>query len=372
MNKWKYIVALMTIPFILNAGVLTETTSEIQTLLDAVPLKALITDGVATNMAMNAPYATSVGAGSSNIVTQAEITSVSNSLDTAYIAADTAVSNGVTTAFGSADTTVSNGLTTAFGAADTVVSNGLVAAYGAADTVVSNGLVTAYGAADTVVSNAFVSADTVVSNGVTTAFGNADTAVSNGLTTAYGVADTAVSNGVTTAFGAADTVVSNGLVTAYGAADTVVSNGLVTAYGAADTVVSNAFVSADAAKVSTNHTGNVSITGTVTINSDEYGTSYIGQNLQTGTSYTLVLTDKGKIIEMNNASANTLTIPANASVAFPVDTRIDVVQYGAGLTTVEITTDTLRGDPVSQGQYKGLSLWKRAATEWVVFGGTTE
>jgi len=98
---------------------------------------------------------------------------------------------------------------------------------------------------------------------------------------------------------------------------------------------------------------------------------YSGQNLQTGTTYTLVLGDAGKMIEMNNASANTVNIPANASVAFPVDTRIDVIQYGAGLTTVTITTDTLTGAVVSTGRYKAMSLWKRSATEWVVIGGTT-
>ena len=98
---------------------------------------------------------------------------------------------------------------------------------------------------------------------------------------------------------------------------------------------------------------------------------YIGQNLQTGTTYELVLTDAGKIIDLTNASAIALTIPANAAVAFDVDTRIDIHQNGAGLVTVGITTDTLRGDAVSQGQYKGLSLWKRTATEWVIFGGTT-
>ena len=98
---------------------------------------------------------------------------------------------------------------------------------------------------------------------------------------------------------------------------------------------------------------------------------YVGQNLQTGTSYELVLTDMGKIVEMNNASANSLNIPANAAVAFPVNTRIDVIQYGAGLTTVTITSDTLTGAVISTGQYKAMSLWKRAATEWVVIGGTT-
>jgi len=103
----------------------------------------------------------------------------------------------------------------------------------------------------------------------------------------------------------------------------------------------------------------------------DISTGYSGQNLQTGTTYTLVLGDAGKMVEMNNASANTVNIPANASVAFPVDTRIDVIQYGAGLTTVAIDTDTLTGAVVSTGQYKAMSLWKRAATEWVVIGGTT-
>jgi hypothetical protein len=98
-------------------------------------------------------------------------------------------------------------------------------------------------------------------------------------------------------------------------------------------------------------------------------TKYIGQNLQTGTTYELVLSDAGKIVEMNDASANTLTIPANSAVVFPVDTRIDIIQYGAGQTTIDITTDTLRGNTKIPGQYQMVSLWKRTATEWVVIGG---
>jgi hypothetical protein len=100
-------------------------------------------------------------------------------------------------------------------------------------------------------------------------------------------------------------------------------------------------------------------------------TKYPGSNLQTGTAYELVLSDAGKLVEMNNGAANTLTIPANASVAFPVNTRIDVHQQGVGQTTIAITTDTLRGDPKITGQYKAVSLWKRATAEWVVWGGTT-
>ena len=98
---------------------------------------------------------------------------------------------------------------------------------------------------------------------------------------------------------------------------------------------------------------------------------YRGQNLQTGTSYELVLTDAGKIVDLENAAPISLVIPANAAVAFDVDTRIDLMPSDAGQITVSITSDTLRGDPKSQAQWKGLSLWKRATTEWVVLGGTT-
>ena len=105
--------------------------------------------------------------------------------------------------------------------------------------------------------------------------------------------------------------------------------------------------------------------------SDTVLKKYIGATTNATASYGLVLTDAGKVVEMTSGSANNVVIPANASVAFPVNTRIDIVQYGAGLTTVTITSDTLTGAVISTGQYKAMSLWKRAATEWVVIGGTT-
>jgi len=112
-------------------------------------------------------------------------------------------------------------------------------------------------------------------------------------------------------------------------------------------------------------TGDYKVSGAI------LGKEYIGQNLQTGTSYEFVLGDAGNVVDLSNAAAIALTIPANSAVAFPVDTRIDLVQSGAGLVTVGITTDDLRGDAVSNGQWKAMSLWKRAATEWVIIGGTT-
>ena len=106
------------------------------------------------------------------------------------------------------------------------------------------------------------------------------------------------------------------------------------------------------------------------VNADDYFTKYRGQNLQTGTSYELVWNDMGKVVEMNNGAANTVNIPANSAVGFPVDTRIDVIQYGAGATTITITTDTLTGTATIGAQYQMVSLWKRAAAEWVVIGGS--
>jgi len=96
-------------------------------------------------------------------------------------------------------------------------------------------------------------------------------------------------------------------------------------------------------------------------------------NSQTGTTYTLVLGDAGDIVTMSNASANTLTIPTNASVAFTVGTQIEVIMLGVGTTTVTGDTGvTVNG--VSAGgadidaQYKGVSLVKLAADTWVMVG----
>ena len=99
---------------------------------------------------------------------------------------------------------------------------------------------------------------------------------------------------------------------------------------------------------------------------------YLGQRLETGVTYTLVLADAGRMIEMNNAATQDLTVPPNSSVAFPVDTRIDIHQQGAGLLSIVAgggVTIRTNGGLDSAGQYAGLSLWKRATDEWVLYGG---
>lgn len=97
-----------------------------------------------------------------------------------------------------------------------------------------------------------------------------------------------------------------------------------------------------------------------------------GINTQTGTTYTFVLSDAGKLVEGNNASAITFTVPPNSSVAYPVGSWIDVSQYGAGKITIAAGAGvTLRSAGSLLGtraQYAGISLIKRGTDEWYVFG----
>lgn len=102
--------------------------------------------------------------------------------------------------------------------------------------------------------------------------------------------------------------------------------------------------------------------------------SLVEVNAQTGTSYTLVLGDASKAITMTNAAANTLNIPTNASVAFPVGTVLAVYQGGAGVTTIDAASGvTLNGVSGGAGavsaQYSGCSLLKIATDTWLVAGG---
>jgi hypothetical protein len=91
-------------------------------------------------------------------------------------------------------------------------------------------------------------------------------------------------------------------------------------------------------------------------------------------NYTLELSDAGKTVETNVASANNLTIPSNASVAFPTGTFVNVTQYGAGQTTLVadsgVTVRSRNGMKLA-GQYAVATLYKRAANEWVAGGDLT-
>ncbi len=118
-------------------------------------------------------------------------------------------------------------------------------------------------------------------------------------------------------------------------------------------------------------TGKLVKNSSVTINDDgNVAGAGSKSNAQVGTSYTLVLTDKGKHITRNNAAASTLTVPANASIAYPIDTVINLLNIGAGIVTVGITTDTLnaKGSNFDLVQGAAATLVKTGSTTWWLFG----
>ena len=102
------------------------------------------------------------------------------------------------------------------------------------------------------------------------------------------------------------------------------------------------------------------------------GLTQVNRNSQTGTSYTLVLADAGRFVDLNNASAITLTVPPNASVAFPAETRIDLLQSGAGQVTIVqgsgVTINSKGGKLKLFGQWSAATLVQRSGNSWVLVG----
>lgn len=109
------------------------------------------------------------------------------------------------------------------------------------------------------------------------------------------------------------------------------------------------------------------------------GTNFVDEqaveiNAQVGTTYTLVLADaNSKLVKLTNAAAIALTIPTNATVAFPIGTVINLVQYGAGQVTVGgagVTINSAQGLKL-RAQYSSGTLIKMGTDEWLLSGDTT-
>ena len=100
-------------------------------------------------------------------------------------------------------------------------------------------------------------------------------------------------------------------------------------------------------------------------------------NAQTAT-YTAVLADnRNKLVTMNVASANDFLIPTNANVAFPIGSVINVIQIGAGQTTIKAVTSgtttisstgAVATAPKLRVQYSAASLIKVGTDSWYVVG----
>jgi len=97
-------------------------------------------------------------------------------------------------------------------------------------------------------------------------------------------------------------------------------------------------------------------------------------NSQTGTSYTLALSDAGGLVECTNASPFTLTIPQESSVAWAAGTVIFIGQGGLGQVTIAagsgVTLRSPNGAKTSL-QWSQACLTKRATNDWILSGDVT-
>ena len=88
-------------------------------------------------------------------------------------------------------------------------------------------------------------------------------------------------------------------------------------------------------------------------------------------NYTLADGDQDKIVLMNVTGAATLTVPANATVAFDVGTIIGVYNMSTDAVTITGAGGVDVRNAGDLAQYDEVSLRKRAADEWVLAGSVT-
>ena len=100
-------------------------------------------------------------------------------------------------------------------------------------------------------------------------------------------------------------------------------------------------------------------------------------NTQTGTTYTLASTDQYQaLVITSNASTKTVSIPTDATYAFPNGTAITIMNTGAGLLTINAvtsgTTTVTSAGAVSAAptvaQYKAAVAVKTATNAWTILG----
>ena len=117
--------------------------------------------------------------------------------------------------------------------------------------------------------------------------------------------------------------------------------------------------------------------GALTLSYDYAAGSKLTLNAQT-TTYTAVLADADqKLLTMSVGSANDFLIPTNANVAFPVGTVINVIQIGAGQTTIKAATSgtttvsstgATATEPKLRAQFSAASCIKVATDTWYIVG----
>jgi hypothetical protein len=116
--------------------------------------------------------------------------------------------------------------------------------------------------------------------------------------------------------------------------------------------------------------GDVTITDQLTVSGGLVAPLQI--NAQTGTTYTFVLADAGKMVTSSNGSAQTLTVPPNSSVAYAIGTQVIVQNIGSANATLAegsgVTINSKDDNLEIDGQYAAATLIKTATDAWSLIG----
>ena len=143
-----------------------------------------------------------------------------------------------------------------------------------------------------------------------------------------------------------------------------------TKLGSGDFTASNNAVLVGTGTSASQWTTTPTITGLVTCSGGISAPLLI--NAQTGTTYTFVLTDGGKLVTASNGSAQTYTVPPNSSVAFPTGTTITIIGIGAGKVTLAqgsgVTINSKNSEKAIDGQHASVTIIKTATDTWQLIG----
>ncbi len=145
---------------------------------------------------------------------------------------------------------------------------------------------------------------------------------------------------------------------------------LETKVGATDSNAAANAVLVGTGASATSWTTSPTISGTLTVETGVVAPLQI--NAQTGTTYTFVLADAGKMVTSSNGSAQTLTVPPNSSVAYATGTQIIVQAIGSGTATLAegsgVTINSKDSNKDIDGQYAAATLIKTATDTWSLIG----
>lgn len=188
------------------------------------------------------------------------------------------------------------------------------------------------------------------------------------FTTGTATADNAIPESVVTAKGDLLVGTASGVV----ARQAVGANGYVLT---ADSTLTNGVKWAAVSGPS----GDVTLTGVQTLTNKTLTAPIItlGINAQTGTTYTVLAADAANLITANNSSAQTYSIPTNATTAFAIGTQINIIQIGTGQVTVSaatpgtttvLSTAATAAAPKTRARYSAMTLVKAGTDLWYVMG----